>query len=129
MPHFFRHFAPLIASKLSLSRPSRTSFVPVRAAKAHPNWSSSGAGYDSAASRGGKDDYIELGETTNNNDAWRRGGVQPTATIVQLERGEAAVPVPVQAPLRRGRDDVRRGPVAHLPSNVTSVYSDDYPRV
>ncbi len=66
-----------------------------------PDWS--GGTYDSGTSRG-KDDYMELGES----NTWRRD--PPAARVVTVE-SEA-----------RGRL-----PVAHLPSNVTSIYSDDYP--
>ncbi|CAD6591223.1 MAG: hypothetical protein ASARMPREDX12_005038 [Alectoria sarmentosa] len=116
MPHFFRHFAPKIVSKLSLSRPSRStggsklaSFVPVRASKV-PDWS----GLYESASRGGKDDYMELGES----NAWHGA----TTTIIEHVDANGAV---------RGRSEEggRGGPVvSHLPSNVTSIYSDDYPR-
>ena len=85
MPHFFRHFAPKIASKLSLSRsrgsgPSKlASFLPVRAtvrAKNPPEWSA--AAYDSA-SRGAKDDYMELGES----NTWR-GGPPPRSSVSMM---------------------------------------------
>ncbi|CAF9914643.1 hypothetical protein IMSHALPRED_001968 [Imshaugia aleurites] len=122
MPHFFRHFAPKIASKLSLSRsrgsgPSKlASFLPVRAtvrAKNPPEWS--GAAYDSA-SRGAKDDYMELGES----NTWRGG---PAATVVRVHDDDAG-----HGAAGRGRVEWgARGPVSHLPSNVTSIYSVDYP--
>lgn len=64
MPHFFRHFAPIVLSSLSRSRSRSmrptTSFVPVRAGKVKATtteWSGS------AQSR---DEYMELGE-------WREG--------------------------------------------------------
>ncbi len=69
-----------------------------------PDWS--GGTYDSGTSRG-KDDYMELGES----NTWRRD--PPAARVVTVESDHAA-----------GRG---RLPVAHLPSNVTSIYSDDYP--
>lgn len=112
MPHFFRHFAPKIVSKLSLSRHSRStggsklaSFVPVRASKV-PEWSGA---YESASR--GKDDYMELGES----NAWQGA----TTTIVHVDANGTV----------HGRsEEGGRGPVSHLPSNVTSIYSDDYPR-
>lgn len=117
MPHFFRHFAPKIASKLSLSRHSRSTgaskfatFVPVRAGKV-PEWSGA---YESAATRG-KDDYMELGES----NTW-----QGTATTIVHVDDNGAI---------HGRSEWGeqggRAPVSSLlPSTVTSIYSDDYPR-
>ena len=116
MPHFFRHFAPKIVSKLSLSRHSRSTggskfapFVPVRAKKV-PEWSGA---YDSAATRG-KDDYVELGDS----NTWQG----PATTIVHVDDNGAV----------HGRnewgDQVGRGPISNLSSSVTSIYPDDYPR-
>ena len=117
MPHFFRHFAPKIASKLSLSRHSRSTgasklapFVPVRASKV-PDWSGA---YESAATRG-KDDYMELGES----NTWQG----PATTILHVDDDGA-----VRGRNEWGDQQGGRGPVASLPSNVTSIYSDDYPR-
>lgn len=116
MPHFFRHFAPKIASKLSLSRSTGASkllpfaFVPVRASKV-PEWSS--GAYESAATttRGNKDEYMELGES----NTWRG----PATTIVHVDDDGAV----------RGRDEWGgRATVENLQSNVSSVYEDDYPR-
>ena len=133
MPHFFRHFAPKIASKFSsLSRPSRSrstgpskykSFVPVRAAgKALPEWRSSSGAYESGSTtRGGKDEYMELEESNH----WQQQRPGPAAaTIVEVEDH-------VGGERRKNNEwggGGRSGPVAHLPSNVTSIYSDDYPR-
>ena len=127
MPHFFRHMAPKIASKLSYhlysrSTGPRSKFTPP-AALVRPGGIGGGAhkvsgpySYDSATSRGGggggKDDYMELGDSR----AWRRGGSPPAARVLRLETTTA-----------RRRDDDEwggRGPVSHLPSHVTSIYSD-----
>ena len=113
MPHFFRHFAPKIASKLSLSRSTGASkpatFVPVRASKV-PEWSGA---YESAA--GGKDDYMELGES----NTWQGAAT----TIVHVDDDGA-----IQGRSERGEQGGREAVSKISPSNVTSVYSDDYQR-
>lgn len=54
---------------------------------------------------------MELGES----NTWRG----PAAAVVRVDDTGAG----------RGRvERGGRGPVSHLPSNVTSIYSDDFPR-
>lgn len=76
MPHFFRHFAPMILSSLTRTRTrTRSSFVPVRAVgnatckvkKATTEWS---AGPSCC------DEYVELGECkgAQGQGAWKGGG-------------------------------------------------------
>lgn len=113
MPHFFRHVAPKIASKLSLSRSSdlaraSSSFVPVRAGKVK-DWKSGMYESSGATSSRGMDDYMELGES----NTWQEGPTK--AAVVRLQESEG------------GRHEGGGGPVAHLPRHVTSsIYEYDY---